>query len=396
MKSLLLSFLLLCVLPCSAQKAFKPVTTALKAKNYKEAIQQINKLRADSTYRDNVKLCLYNIEANRGLNDAQNMKIYLKQSYDTLTFFSTTRDIISEAVRLDSIERVLQQTKNKKPKQSHYVREQLQKYFPNINAAARYFYKIRNYSEAMRYLRTCLELPHTTLGQVAHLSTQADAMNAVRYTTCAYSTKQYDEVMRYDSLALTVTHVRADIFKTLSLTAYATKDSAAYHARLTDGWKEYPHDAFFFNRLADYYNHSQQYNQTLHLAQQQLTLDSTYTSAYMARCVAYYNLEQYDSCIVNAQHALTCDSTFAEAHYYIGAAYINMITRIEMPDNLGTRAYRKALADQQHLYLLAEPELEAYRRMAPQAQQQWVPLLYKVYLALNRGKKFAEIEALMQ
>ena len=116
----------------------------------------------------------------------------------------------------------------------------------------------------------------------------------------------------------------------------------------------------------------------------------------MARCVAFYNLELFDSCIVNAEHALACDSTFAEAHYYIGAAYINLIARISMPDNLGTRAYRKALAEQQRLYLLAEPELETYRRMAPQAKQQWAPLLYKVYLALNRGKKFAEIEALMQ
>lgn len=396
MKSLLLSFLLLCVLPCSAQKAFKPVTTALKAKNYKEAIQQINKLRADSTYCNNAKLCIYSIEANSGLNDAQNMKIYLKQSYDTLAFFSTTRDIISEAVRLDSIERMLQLTENKKPKQTHYVREQLQKYFPNMNAAARYFYKIRNYSEAMRYLRTCLELPHTTLGQAAQLSTQADAMNAVRYMTSAYSTKQYGDVLRYDSLALSVTHVRADMMKTLALTANAMKDSAAYHARLADGWKEYPHDAFFFTRLADFYNHSLQYKQTLHLAQQQLSIDSTFTSAYMARCVAFYNLEQFDSCIVNAEHALACDSTFAEAHYYIGAAYINLIARISMPDNLGTRAYRKALAEQQRLYLLAEPELETYRRMAPQAKQQWAPLLYKVYLALNRGKKFAEIEALMQ
>lgn len=93
------------------------------------------------------------------------------------------------------------------------MREQLQKYFPNMNAAARYFYKIRNYSEAMRYLRTCLELPHTTLGQAAQLSTQADAMNAVRYMTSAYSTKQYGEVLRYDSLALSVTHVRADMMK---------------------------------------------------------------------------------------------------------------------------------------------------------------------------------------
>ena len=96
------------MLPCSAQKAFKPVTNALKAKNYKEAIQQINKLRADSTYRNNLKLCLYSIEANRGLNNAENTKIYLKKSYDTIAFFSTTNEIISEAIQLNLLERELE------------------------------------------------------------------------------------------------------------------------------------------------------------------------------------------------------------------------------------------------------------------------------------------------
>ena len=101
-------FLLLSVfmcLTCMAQKAFKPVTTALKAKNYKEALQQIGMLRKDSLYRENTKLCVYAIEAQRGLNDAENMKLYLKQNYDTLSFFSTTYEIVREAIRLDSIEK---------------------------------------------------------------------------------------------------------------------------------------------------------------------------------------------------------------------------------------------------------------------------------------------------
>lgn len=384
------------MLPCSAQKAFKPVTNALKAKNYKEAIQQINKLRADSTYRNNLKLCLYSIEANRELNNAENTKIYLKKSYDTIAFFSTTSEIIREAIQLNLLERELEKQEGKKPKQTRLVCEQLQKYFPNLNAAARYYYKKEKYKEAMPYLRTCLDLPHTELGQSAHLSTRGDEQNAIFYLISAFCIKQYGEVTRYDSLALSPVATRPTIMKYLSLTAEAETDTTTYHRQLCEGWKAYPHDAFFFTRLADFYNRNKLFNQTLLLSAQQLKMDSTYTAAYMAQCVAHYELQQYDSCIVSAQHTLACDSTYAEAHYYIGASYVNKVKLINLPDHITSRAYKKALAEQQELYKLAEPELETYQRMAPKAQKQWAPLLYKVYLALNRGKKFAEIEKLMQ
>ena len=275
------------MLPCSAQKAFKPVTNALKAKNYKEAIQQINKLRADSTYRNNLKLCLYSIEANRGLNNAENTKIYLKKSYDTIAFFSTTNEIIREAIQLNLLERELEKQEGKKPKQTRLVCEQLQKYFPNLNAAARYYYKKEKYKEAMPYLRTCLDLPHTELGQSAHLSTRGDEQNAIFYLISAFCTKQYGEVTRYDSLALSPVATRPTIMKYLSLTAEAETDTTTYHRQLCEGWKAYPHDAFFFTRLADFYNCNKLFNQTLLLSAQQLKMDSTYTAAYMAQCVAH-------------------------------------------------------------------------------------------------------------
>ena len=99
--------LLLIFLPLTVcgQKAFKPIRTALKAKNYKEVINQVNKLREDSTYRHSADLCLYMIEGQKGLNDAENTKLYLKKNYDTVSFFSTTRQIVEEAVKVDSIQR---------------------------------------------------------------------------------------------------------------------------------------------------------------------------------------------------------------------------------------------------------------------------------------------------
>lgn len=51
MKQFLLLLIMLFSLSCTAQKAFKPVKTALKDKKYNEAITQIEKLRTDSTFK---------------------------------------------------------------------------------------------------------------------------------------------------------------------------------------------------------------------------------------------------------------------------------------------------------------------------------------------------------
>ena len=121
MLKVILSLLLILPLQASAQRAFKPVRTALKAKNYKEAVNQVNKLRQDSTYKYNTDLCLLSMEAQKGLNDAENTKLYLKQAYDTVAFFSTTRLIVQEAVRVDSIERVEHGEQGMKTKQKGQV-----------------------------------------------------------------------------------------------------------------------------------------------------------------------------------------------------------------------------------------------------------------------------------
>ncbi|MFU2399538.1 MAG: hypothetical protein ACM674_06115, partial [Bacteroidales bacterium] len=93
---------------------------------------------------------------------------------------------------------------------------------------------------------------------------------------------------------------------------------------------------------------------------------------------------------------IAIDSTNVEAHYYIGASYIQKAEQVVMPQNTSTRNYNKALAQRRALFAKAEPELEQFRRMAPQSQNLWAPLLYRVYLELNRGDKFAEIEKLLK
>ena len=85
-----------------------------------------------------------------------------------------------------------------------------------------------------------------------------------------------------------------------------------------------------------------------------------------------------------------------EAHYYIGASFVGKATQVQLPANALSKAYTQALKQQQAYYREAETSLETYRTLAPNLQKRWAPLLYKVYLALNEGKKFAEIEKILQ
>ena len=89
------------------------------------------------------------------------------------------------------------------------------------------------------------------------------------------------------------------------------------------------------------------------------------------------------------------DSTNVDDNYYIGASYVSKALQVVLPDNPSKESYRQARAQQKAYYIKAEPFLERYRALAPQSKNRWAPLLYKVYLALNKGKKFAEIEKLL-
>lgn len=390
-----LLFLMLIATNGMAQKAFRPVKDALKAKNYGEAIKKIAELRTDSVYRSNAKLCLYSIEANRGLNDAENTKIYLKQAYDTVAFFSTTAQVITEAVRLDSIEAELYPDAKKETKNIRYASGILQRYFPNMQAAGHYFYKQQNFAEAMSYMRVCLDLPQTSAGKRAGLSNNNARTTAALYLSSAYSTQNYPEVHRYADLALDEPRFNRSVLKYLAYTAEAEGDTAAYRKLLHDGWEKYPSDSEFFIRLADYYRGHQCYNSVWEIASVQLSRDSLDKVALFAQCLAYFDLLDYNRCIQVGRKLLADDSTNIEVYYYIGASFVNKAERVQMPDKLLASSYRKALNERKSYYQQAEMSLETYRRLAPDMEKRWAPLLYKVYLALNRGKKFAEIEKLL-
>lgn len=381
-------------------KSLKPVRTALKNDKYKDALTLIAKLRKDSVLASNPKLCLYAIEANRGLNDAENTKIYLKKSYDTLSFFSTTHEIIRECVRLDSIERVAEEQTGAKRKNAHIVKAEVLKYFTNINAAARYYYKQRRFAEAMPYLRTCLDLPHSEMGQEiglpATLTEAKQLKNSAFYTASAFFSKNYAEVSRYHEQALRDSASHTAVIYYMAQSAREQSDTAAYRQWLIRGWNESPLQKPFFVQLADYYSQAENYTEVLRMSRLQLQADSNDAAALFAMTAAQLHLKHYDEAVSTGLQLMAKDTANVEAWFFVGSARVAQSKAVQLPDNINSSAYRKATALRRSYAEEALPYLEKYRALAPNESKKWAPMLYHVYLTLNKGAKFAEIEKLMQ
>lgn len=378
----------------------KTIRTALKNNKYKDALTAIAQLRKDSATANNPKLCLYAIEANHGLNDAENTKIYLKKSYDTLTFFSTTHEIIRECVRLDSLERSAIEMSGQKRHYAHIVKDEILKYFPNIIAAGRYYYKQKKFAESMQYLRTSLDLPKSETGKEVGLQATIEEAkqlkNAAFYTAAAFFSKNYAEVSRYHEKALLDTASHIAVIYYMALTAEAQNDTTSYRQWLERGWKEAPLQPPFFVRLANYHSQAENYKEVLRIAQVQLQTDSNDVAARFATTAAQLHLQQYDEAVRSGEQLLAKDTTNAETYFFVGSARVAQSKAVQLPDNVNSSAYRKAIALRRSYAEQALPYLEKYRELAPNETTKWAPMLYHVFLTLNQGSKFAEIEKLMQ
>ena len=79
----------------------------IKSRNGKGASSAVVELLKDSTLVQNPKVYNLGKEAKIAENNVENEKIYLKQPYDTVSFFNSTFGIFDYALKCDSIEEKL-------------------------------------------------------------------------------------------------------------------------------------------------------------------------------------------------------------------------------------------------------------------------------------------------
>lgn len=397
-------FILLCFLclgssSVQAQKAFKPIRVAFKAKKPADVIKELRKIEPQCPEKLLPRLYAYGVEASIQLNDQQNEKIYLKQAYDTILFFRTIYDIYDFALRCDSAERRLLAENGQG---MHYQKSHghvLRKYHRNLVAGGRFFYTRGRYEEAIPFLRYAIDVPKTPLwgndGRMRPKRTRVSC--AVMLVRSAFFVKNYDLVRQYADAALSdTTSARRSILAYLARTAQMTGDTARYVYYLHSGMKDYPDEPFFFTELVDYHADRGDFQTTLSIADHMMKNDSTNYYFLMAEALSLMNLERNAEAVRYFEKALKADTANTDIYYYIGACYNNMAKGTLLPPNINSAAYKDAQKLRHGYYLLARTPLENYRALRPDDAKRWAPLLYDIYFALNQGDKFAEMDDILR
>ena len=129
------------------------------------------------------------------------------------------------------------------------------------------------------------------------------------------------------------------------------------------------------------------YEKGLSYAEEALKSDSLNELFLLAKSTMLLNLGRYDECLATSERLILENNRMAEAYYNAGTACLNIAL------NLDPRRYRKQI---RRMYQKAQPFMESYRKLMPDAKNKWGPSLYRIYFNLNLGKQFDEIDKILK
>ena len=210
-------------------------------------------------------------------------------------------------------------------------------------------------------------------------------------TFCGYKLQNPDAALRYHELALRDSGKREFTLQYVCEAYRQQQNDSAMVAILRQGFKDYPEHPYFFPRLADYYTSQGKYDNVLELTAQGLKINPRNQLFLLAQSVAQLNAGYYDDCLQTSEQLIAVNDTMPEAYFNVATTYLNRALALENENEP-----RKNRVQLIQLYRAARPYMEAYRKLAPNEPKRWAPALYRVYLNLNMGKQFDEIDRVLR
>lgn len=397
MKKLIsITLLLLLITPClrAQKKEMSQARSYIKSgKDFDKAEQLLNEfLAADTLNRRNPKVYLLLYRAIREQYDAGNEKLYLKQKYDTGAFFNTTRRMFAVLESLDSIDaapddkgRVRLVFRNRHSKELDLLR-------PNLYNGGAYYIDKADYATAFKFFDAYIDCGRQPLfSSYDYLNTDENITDAAYWATfCGFKTEDAENTLKYSEFALRDTsklkYTLRYVAEAYRMLGYRDK----YLATLKRGFTVSPKYSYFFPRLIDYYVHKNQLDSALVVADRAVAIDGKDELFLLAKSMVLLNSGHYKECVALSDSLIGLNDTLADAYFNAGTAYVNQAISIE--DDVKARHSRSEILE---LYRLAMPYMERYRILAPDDKQKWAPSLYKIYLNLNLGKQFEEIDGII-
>lgn len=387
---------LLCVSPAAAQK--KEIQAARDqvklGKDLDKAQASMQKLLADSALRGNKKIWATYFESVRKQYEQGNEKLYLKQKYDTVQLFQLARQLFQIAQQLDSVE----MTPDRKGRTEIEFRKPHAEYLSlirkNLYNGGLWFVARQDYAKAYQFFDqyiACADQP--LFGDYDYRQKDSRLPLAAYYAVYAgYKMQDPKATLHHSYEALKDTLHYDYMLQYLAETYKLEQDTARYVEALREGFGRAPKLSYFFPRLVEYYVERAQLDSAMAVVDQALTAapDSDLYLATKANIL----LEQgrLGEC-AELSERLTQDSPqLPEPFYNAGICYFRQA--VELDKNM--QASRKERARTEELYRKALPYLRRYREMEPEAQAKWAFPLYTIYLNLNMGKEFDEIDKIIK
>ena len=392
----LLFLLMMSPMVVPAQK--KEIQTAkdqVKAgRDLDKAVASMKKLLNDSVNRTNKKIWTVYFDAVRKQYEQGNEKLYLKQKYDTAQLFNYTRQLFEVALQFDSVEAV----PGKKGRKNLEFRKGHKDYLAHIRSnlynGGIWFLNKQKYQDAYKFFDCyidCAEQPmfksYNYMEKDKHLPT------AAYYAVYSgYKMKNPKATLHHSYMALKDTVHYNYMLQYLAETYALEKDTARYVASLKEGFKRVPTFPFFFPRLVDHYVDNAQLDSAMMVVDEALTVVPDSDLYLAAKSNLLLDQGKLKECIEVSQKVIGVNPEMPEPYYNVGICYFNQA--VEQDKN--SQNSRQVKAQVEADYKKALPYLVKYRELEPKEQGKWAFPLYTIYLNLNMGKEFDEIDKVMR
>lgn len=397
MRKLVCLYLLLAFSLCAAaqKKELSAARDNLKSgKNLEQSERDLRKLLEKPANRQNEKIWLTLFDIVKKQYDQGNEKLYLKQGFDTARIFVLTGNMFDVLERFDSIDAMPDAKGVVKPRHRRKHATFLNDYRPNLFNGGRFFVNKKKYKEAYRFFDMYVDCISQPLFEQYQYENDARSLYEAAYwaSFCAYQQKDSKATLHHAVLALKdSTHYRS-MLQILAETYLMERDTTRYLETLHEGFKKFPLDLYFFRNLVVNHAEQQEWKDIIRLSDMGIVADSTVIDFLFAKCTALLNTSHYDESIVMGNRIMNLNDSIAETYYNVGLAWFNKAVLLDKQLKK-TSAQKKQMAE---YYRKALPYMEHYRKRDPEKIQRWSSPLYTIYLNLNMGKEFEEIDKLIR
>lgn len=381
---------------CAAQKKeLAQARTYLKSGKELEKAEKLmtDLLQKDSVNRQNKKIWLTWLESVEKQYEAANEQLYLNRKYDTAVFFNLTRKMYAIAESLDSLDARPDKKGRVRPEYRKGHAEFLNQLRPNLYGGGTYQLKKGDHDKAFDFFDVYIGADSQPLFEGYHYMKTDSLMPLAAYwaTFCGFRKQDAAMTLKYAKLALQDQSKKHFTLQYISEAYRLQKDQKRYVESLRSGFEQYPESPYFFPRLADFYTQLARHDSVLVLTERGLAVNAENTLFLLAKSIALMHLERFDECIEISRQLIALNDALPEPYFNISTIYLNKALVLERMNE--PRKYRKQLTQ---LYTNARPMMEKYRELMPDDSSRWGPALYRIYLYLNMGKQFEEIDRLMR